>query len=183
MISLIFLNISKFYCKINFILFKLCTITICVLSSCNNPFAPGLSNKDSENEIISDQHSIDGVFQNWKYSYTFKDTLVYGRLLADDFVFISRNFDKNTDITWGREDELLTTSRLFQSSQSLNIIWNESFNIVGDSLNSQVQRSFNLQVVLSSSDYIDLSGRAMLELKRQKTNEAWKIVKWTDESQ
>ena len=44
-----------------------------VLTSCENIFSPSLDESGSTN-IISDQMTIDGVFTNFKYAYTFKDT-------------------------------------------------------------------------------------------------------------
>ena len=57
-----------------------------VLSSCTNPFAPKLDYElGSGTSLISDQSTIEGIFQNLQYAYTFKDTTIYGNLLSEKF--------------------------------------------------------------------------------------------------
>ncbi len=51
--------------------------------------------------MLSDQKTIDGIFQNFQYATSSKTTLVYGDLLDPEFVFIYRNYDKGTDESWG----------------------------------------------------------------------------------
>ena len=43
--------------------------------SCN-PFAPGIEEGNtSYSSLLGDQNTIEGLFQNFKYAYTLKDTL------------------------------------------------------------------------------------------------------------
>ncbi len=150
--------------------------------SCENPFAPRLS-KDGENSaLLSSQESIDGVFANFRYAYSFKDTLVYGNLLESDFIFIFRNYEKGIDESWGREQEMLTTYRLFQAAQSLDLLWNEVFVDVGDTVLRDVARSFNLTIVFNPADIVRLNGIANLRLRKSPTDKKWRIVSWRDES-
>ena len=53
-----------------------------LLYSCTNPFAPKLSDKPINAGMYGDQRTIEGVFQNFKTSYLYKDTIAYGRLLV-----------------------------------------------------------------------------------------------------
>lgn len=150
--------------------------------SCDNPFAPKLSVGDNDGLVLGDQKTVEGFFQNWRYSYIFKDTLVYGRLLDNNFNFIFRNYDKGVDLSWGRQEDLITTSRLFSSTQNLDLIWNEVISNIGDSTLLDVSRGFTLQIVFSQSDIVRLQGRANIRLKRNNQSEDWKMLYWRDES-
>jgi hypothetical protein len=150
--------------------------------SCNNPFAPGLAEDGSEHSILGDQKTIEGVFQNFRYSYIFKDTVVYGNLLHDDFTFVYRDYDLGVDVSWGRDQDMLSTNGLFQGTQNLDLIWNDIILEIGDSTLKDISRSFNLTVMFSASDVIRVQGRASFRLRRNNTDEIWKIIQWRDES-
>lgn len=122
-----------------------------VLCACN-PFAPSQYNGEDETVVIGDQTKVEGVFQNWRYSYIFADTSVYSNLLADDFSFVYRNYDLGIDDSWGREVDLRTTRTLFDSTESIDLIWNEIIYEIGDSLSKNILRSFNLQLVFSAEE-------------------------------
>ncbi len=170
-----FFNISNFSRGILFLL-------LFILVSCVNPFAPGLDDSDSGDAVLGDQTETDGVFQNFRYAYLFKDTVVYGNLLADDFTFVFSNYDRGVDVSWGREEDMLTTSRLFNATQNLDLIWNDVVVSSGDSLTREISRGFTLQIIFSPSDIIRIQGRANFNLKRSKGSDPWKIFTWRDES-
>ncbi|KAA0211557.1 hypothetical protein FBQ84_02010 [Ignavibacteria bacterium CHB1] len=149
--------------------------------SCDNIFSPRIDNSSSSS-IITDQKTIEGVFQNFKYAYTFKDTLVYGNLLADDFIFIYRDYVKGYDVSWDRQTDMKTTNGLFQNSQRLDIIWNNIVYQQGDSLNVSVKRSFNLSITFNPSDIVLLNGFVDMTLSRPTVDDKWMINKWRDES-
>ncbi len=150
------------------------------LYSCVNPFAPTLDNEIGEDGgIISDQTNIDGVFQNFQYAYTFKDTTIYGQLLTSDFTFVYRDYDLGVDISWGRDEEMKTTYGLFQNSQRLDLIWNNIVSITGDSTN--IVRSFNLTITFNPTDIIIVDGRVNIDLIK-KNDGRWQISRWIDES-
>lgn len=157
-------------------------ISICVLFSCTNPFAPGKKDNDTAVTLLGDQTTIEGVFQNFRYAYMFKDTLVYGNLLANDFIFIYRNYEKGVDYSWGRAEDMLTTSGLFNTAQSLELVWNDAITPIGDSLLIDISRGFNLTIYFRADDIVKLYGRANLRLTRNHTSEIWKITQWRDES-
>mgnify|MGYP001168580289 CR=1 FL=1 len=173
-------NISRkcfFEIKVALLLF----IVFLFLQSCN-PFAPKLSDDTGQSNIISDQKTVEGVFDNFRYAYIFKDTMVYGNLLADDFVFVYRNYDQGIDISWGRDEDMRTTAGLFQATQTLDLVWNDVILSIGDSLNKDIWRSFNLSIVFSSSDIINVQGRANFRLTRNLEKDKWQISRWRDES-
>jgi hypothetical protein len=158
-------------------------ITICViLASCTNPFAPKLVDSAVTSPYLGDQKTIDGIFQNFRYSYIFKDTLVYGSLLANDFLFIYRDYDKGVDASWGREEDMITTSRLFDASQNLDLIWNDVVISIGDSVVQDISRGFSLTITFNPSDILNVYGRANFHLTRSSPQEVWKISQWRDES-
>jgi len=153
-----------------------------VLSSCFNPFAPRLATSSSSSALLGDQRTVEGVFQNFRYAYIFKDTLAYGQLLAPEFTFVYRNYERNVDMTWGRDEDMRSTSGLFQTSQNLDLVWNEVITTIGDSLTSDVSRGFTLTITFNPSDVIRLDGRVNLRIARDSPQEVWKIRRWRDES-
>ncbi|MFA5403368.1 MAG: hypothetical protein WC358_00365 [Ignavibacteria bacterium] len=152
-----------------------------IFSSCENIFAPKIDNTSSAS-IISDQTTIDGVFQNFKYSYTFKDSSVYSNLLTDDFIFTYRDYALGYDVSWDKPTELKTTNGLFQNSQKLEIIWNNIIVQSGDSLNQKIKRSFNLTITFNPSNVVRLNGFADMSLIKNKNDSKWRIYMWKDES-
>ncbi len=150
------------------------------LTSCINPFAPKLDNSvGSESTLISDQTSIEGVFKNFQYAYTFKDTTIYGKLLSDDFTFVYRDYDKEVDVAWGRDEEMKVTYGLFNNSERIDLVWNNIISVTSDSTN--IIRSFNLTVTFNPTDIIFVDGRVNLDLRKNEQNK-WQIVNWLDES-
>lgn len=150
--------------------------------ACNNPFAPSLADVDSEGSLLGNQKTVEGLFKNFNYAYTFKDTLIYGKLLHEDFTFSYKNYDKNGAVfTWGREDEMIATSRMFNAAQSIDLTWTDILNQNGDSLFVDITRRFVLKIILPN-DELNLFGKATFQLTRKSIKEDWKILQWTDES-
>jgi hypothetical protein len=178
----LFSLVSTLILKYKILLTLAAVLASLFLITCN-PFAPELD-KDikSGSFITGDQRSIEGLFQNFKYAYTFKDTLLYGKLLNDEFTFLFRNYDKGIDETWGRDEEMQITNRLFLNSQNLDLIWNEIFSQSGDSTEINVIRYFNLTITFNINDIIRIDGKVNLTLFRGDPNEVWKIKSWRDES-
>ncbi|MCX6165240.1 MAG: hypothetical protein NTU73_10355 [Ignavibacteriae bacterium] len=152
-----------------------------LFSSCENIFAPKIDNTTSS-PIITDQTTTDGVFQNFKYSYTFKDTSVYSNLFTDDFIFTYRDYALGYDVSWDKPTELKTTGGLFQNSQKLEIIWNNIILQTGDSLNQKIKRSFNLTITFNPSNVVRLNGFADMSLIKNTNDSKWRIYMWKDES-
>lgn len=155
-----------------------------LISSCN-PFAPGLDDSpDDSFSIIGDATTIEGVFQNMRYAYTFRDTSIYGQLLNGDFNFVYRDYDRGVDVSWGRDEEMRTTHGLFRNVQRLDLVWNNIISLSTDSLNvrANVTRNFNLTVTFNPSDVIRVDGYANLALMRLKSQDSWRVIRWRDES-
>lgn len=153
---------------------------VIALNSCVNPFAPGIDeNLGRGKGLISDQTNVDGVFQNFQYAYTFKDTLIYSQVLNKNFTFSYRDYDLGVDVSWGRDEEMKVSTGLFQNSQRLDLVWNNIVSLTGDS--TRIIRGFNLTVTFNPTDIIFVDGRVNLTLAKDE-NRKWKILRWIDES-
>ena len=152
-----------------------------LITGCN-PFAPKFSEGSNSSSTISDLKTVDGVFQNMQYAYTFKDTLIYGEFIAQDFVFTYRDYDQGFDVSWGREDEMRATNGLFQNSQRIELIWNNIVLSTIDSTNANIIRSFNLTITYNPTDIDRADGRVNLTLRKNSNTGKWQIVRWIDES-
>lgn len=153
---------------------------LAVLTGCFNPFSPGLDTSSGDENILSDQKTIEGVFQNFKYAYTFKDTSIYGKLLTDDFVFTYFDYELGLEVSWDRATDMKTTSGLFENTQDLNLIWNNIVYQTGDSLLSDVKRSFILTITFNPNDIINFYGYVDMTLTRASNEDKWKIKRWKD---
>ncbi|MDX9758751.1 MAG: hypothetical protein RBU27_06285 [Bacteroidota bacterium] len=158
-------------------------ILLIVLASACNPFAPALQDDPSgDTSLITDQTTVEGLFANFRYAYTFKDSTIYGGLLAQEFIFTYRDYERKIDESWGRDEEMRITWHLFQNASNLNLVWNNILGYSGDSLRASVTRSFNLTVTFNPSDVLRVDGRVSLDLRREHAGAAWKITQWRDES-
>ncbi len=156
------------------------SIVLIFFESCFNPFAPRIDNSSTNQNILSDQKTIEGVFQNFKYSYTFKDTTIYGGLLTDDFVFTYFDYDLGVEVSWDRPTDMKTTNGLFLNTQDLNLIWNNIVFQEGDSLLVDVKRGFNLTITFNPNDIINFYGFVDLTLTRPSPSGIWRIKRWKD---
>ena len=154
-----------------------------VFAGCFNPFGPAWEENESvSGGLISDQTDIEGVFKNFQYAYTFKDTTIYGGILADNFVFVYRDYEKGYDVSWGRDEDVRITSALFNSVQKIDLIWNNIVSSSIDSTQAIIIRGFNLTFTFNPSDIIRVDGRVNLTLEKNKATNKWLITRWRDES-
>ena len=164
-------------------MFKYFFIPFIFLAGCKNPFAPALdTNPSSSGSALSDLKTVNGVFQNFQYAYTFQDTTIYGELLSQDFTFTYRDYDQGFDVSWGRDEEMKTTYGLFRNTQRLDLIWNNIILSSQDSLAANVVRSFNLTITFNPTDVIRIDGSVNLNLKKNPSSQKWQIISWRDES-
>ncbi len=160
--------------------YLLVIISLAILSSCN-PFAPEVDDSIVVNPI-GDTKTIDGYFQTFRFAYQFRDTLVYGKLIAPGFTFSYRNFDRGLDMEWGRSEEMRTTGSLFESAQALDLLWGNVLDSSGTDVVYDITRSFSLNVTLNLGDVLHVDGRAIFHLERPTANDPWQAVRWRDES-
>lgn len=157
-------------------------------SACFNPFAPKLDNNIDTSNVITDQQSPEEVLQNFRYAYTFKDSLLYSEVLDESFVF--EFFDPDIEpsggfVTWGRDVDLKTTGRLFREFDVIDLIWLNIIFSERDTINNRVEerqfRRFNLN--LSSTEFVFvISGTAIFTFQKSEVDQKWRIIRWKDES-
>jgi hypothetical protein len=154
-----------------------------VVASCTNPFAPRLEPElEPPSSVLGDQRMVDGVFQNIRYAYNYRDTLIYGNLLHRDFEFRYFNSDRGTDVTFNRDEEMRITANLFKSADQIDLQWNDILSQDGDSIVYNVTRSYHLKVTLQANEVFRVDGRATLRLVRSSPNDPWLIRVWRDDS-
>ena len=147
--------------------------------SCN-PFAPAIDNTISQNGFSAD--SISGFFEVFRAAYQFKDTTYYGKLLAPNFVFSYRNYDRGLDLEWGRDEEMQTTGSLFASSESLDLLWGNILDSSGTDTVYDITRAFSLDITLNLGEILHVDGRAIFSLARPTKKDPWQAIRWRDES-
>lgn len=160
-------------------------IVVLAAAACN-PFAPGIDlSVGGSNSLLGDPSTIEGIFQNVRYAYTFRDTTIYGQAIAGDFLFTFRDYERGVDVTWGRDEELRVTSALFQNAQRLDLVWNNMLAMSVDSSNTfaTVSRNFTLTVTFNPGDIARADGYATLTLARPMATAPWMIERWRDDSQ
>lgn len=170
-------NLRTFFFKLLLIF-----IPLTFFVSCLNPFAPKLIEEEQFQSILTDQKTIEGVFQNFRYSYNFKDTVVYSKLLSDDFVFVYRNYDVGVDRSWGKSEDVRATYGLFQAANYIDLIWNETYLVIGDSVEKNIQRGFSLTIVFSTNDVVRLQGKGNFKLRLNPKDSIWQIFYWRDDT-
>jgi hypothetical protein len=146
-----------------------------------NPFSPAVSDTGSTTQF-GDPHTVDGYFQAFQYAYEFKDTSVYGSLLASNFIFSFHDYDQGIDVQWGRDDEMQTTAGLFQNTQTLSLLWGDVVDAEGSPTDSTVTRAFSLAVTFNEEDIEEVDGNAVFHLQRATPSDLWQAVSWQDES-
>src|SRR5258706_10883910 len=125
----------------------------CIHVSCLNPFAPRLDTELGQ-QSCGDLRQVENIFCTFRNAYSFKDTTAYGTLLAPDFIFIYTDYDALVERNWGREDEMRLTYSMFQSVQSLSLVWNREIPISESDTMRTIERGYNLTVTFSAEDIV-----------------------------
>ncbi len=95
--------------------------------ACDNPFAPSLAGEDTQSSaLLTEQKTPEGVLSNFRYAYTFKDSLIYSEVLDSTFIFRSIDYNEYPPkpIEWNRDTELRTTARMFRYFNTLDVVFN-----------------------------------------------------------
>lgn len=152
--------------------------------SCVNPFAPKLDDGSLTSELITEQRTPDEVLTNFRYAYTFKDSLLYSNVLDSAFVF--QYFDPEQGpsglfISWTRETDLKTTGRLLRSFDVINLEWLNTIYTITEGEDETQARSFRLD--LANSDFsFSVSGFAIFTFHRNPRDGKWRLLRWVDQS-
>ncbi len=153
--------------------------------SCTNPFAPGTADGNVLDDILGDPTTLDGFYTRFQNAYQLRDSSLYGPLIDPAFRFTYRDPELNTDISWGRTEELYSTTRLFESARDIQLQWNQVIERFenGDRTQAQVFRRFNLYVVLNDASSYRTDGATNFILTRADSTAPWRLVAWRDESE
>jgi len=166
-------------------IFALCMV-LTISSGCLNPFSPALDDTAGNPDLITPQQTPEQLLQNFRYAYTFKDSLLYSDLLDNGFVFEYFDPDQGTSgefISWTREVDLRITGKLFRTFDVIDLVWGEDSGndvIVSDSL-ALLYRDFNLKMSNFELNF-SVIGYARLSMLRNRDGK-WRITHWVDESQ
>lgn len=160
---------------------KLYIITVILLFSCTNPFAPRLVNENLlTSSFLTEQKNPKDVLSNFRYAYIFKDSLIYSEIIDSSFIFISKNYSTTppTNIIWGRDDDLRTTAKLFRHFRDIKLTW-------GDTLFSKIEDEFaELKLIFTltfddGTEIPTLKGEAFFNFEKKNSGK-WNIVRWED---
>ncbi|KPK89536.1 hypothetical protein AMJ80_09660 [bacterium SM23_31] len=148
---------------------------------CLNPFAPKLGEISSNLDIfLTPQKTPEEVMTNFRYAYILKDSLVYRNLLNDDFIFVWRDHENDTFVSWGKEDDIRTTVGLFNAFTVINLVWNSTNYITysKDSTTAEISKGF----ILTLDSELRITGDALFNLIKLPESGIWKITRWVDKS-
>lgn len=152
--------------------------------SCTNPFAPKLLEGDILEDLLGNPSTLEGFYTRFQNAYQLRDTTLYGPLIHPEFIFTYRDPEQNVDISWGRSQEMNTTSRLFQNSRDIQLQWSNIITRIDnpDRTRTQVIRRFNLTVLLEGAEMFRTDGAANFILTRTDSTSNWQLLTWRDES-
>lgn len=165
-------------------------VALCVLASggawsCVNPFAPRLDEGNLIGEVVTQQATPEEVLTNFRYAYTFRDSLLYADVLDSAFVFQYFDPDQGPSglfVSWTREVDLLTTGRLLRTFDIINLEWLDTIYSLREGENEILARSFRLD--LASADFgFSAAGFAIFTFRRNPRDRKWRIVRWVDQSE
>lgn len=168
----------KIYYKIHLFLTLLAAFSL----SCN-PFAPAI---DESNQLLEatlgNPVSVDGFFKRFKSAYELRDTTMYGTLFTPDFTFTYYDPSTGQNKVWDRGVEMITSYKLFQGVQQINIDWNFYSQQDTTDTSAYIIRNFNLSIVRDASTVYMGTGRARMRLRRAAPGDPWKAWYWFDDS-
>lgn len=168
-----FADIARFY------LAAAVVVTLAVLA-CLNPFAPEIGEIAIDPDLVlTEQQSPDEVMSNFRYAYILKDSLVYRDLLDDEFVFVWRDHDNDQFVSWGKEEDIKTTSGIFNAFNVINLVWNSTNYLVYTSDSTEAEMS--KQFILTLGSDIRITGDAQFFFRKLESG-VWKIIRWVDKS-
>ncbi len=156
----------------------------CLPLGCLNPFAPKLDDGSLGSELVTEQRTPEEVLTNFRYAYTFRDSLLYSDVLDSAFVFQYFDPDQGPSglfVSWTRETDLKTTGRLLRTFDVISLEWLNTIYAVSEGPDETLAKSFRLD--LASSDIsFSVSGFAIFTFRRNPRDSKWRIVRWVDQS-
>ena len=153
-------------------------------SGCLNPFAPVLG--DPSASLWTDQQTIGGLLDNFRYSYILRDSLRYSDCLDENFTFIYFDVTNGWEDSWGRDTDLKATGGLFRNFDEIQLTWYA----VPDSIRSfdeeetelEFDASFSLSLYgLGGGSSYDLYGFAQFTVYKEE-GDRFRILEWSDDT-
>ncbi len=157
-----------------------------IITSCSNPFAPAEADGSRSGSILlTEQKTPEEVLQNFQFSYTFKDSLVYSELLDSTFIFLSTDFNESppVPIVWNRDQELRTAGKMLRFFNTLDL----TFNLISSSVAetdsegepTRIDHRLTFTLTLDGGTQIPtLIGRVIFTYVRR--GERWLISRWEE---
>ena len=154
-----------------------------LFSTCINPFAPQLDTSSEMAFVLTEQKTPDDALDNFKYAYTTKDSFVYADVLDSAFIFQFSDPEDNVSnriITWGRNDDLKSTGKLFRSFTTIDLNWgkNNLWELNEDSY-AERTRTFKLHLSGPAGDFL-VNGAAVFAFRKSPYDLKWRISRWQD---
>ncbi|MCD6446614.1 MAG: hypothetical protein J7L40_00445 [Candidatus Marinimicrobia bacterium] len=182
---------------IKFFLYLLVILMTLLVLGCKNMFAPTLGDLDGGNSIYRmDQASPADVLHNFKYSYIYRDSLMYANLIDSEFVFVYYQPSDESGTghydSWMRSVELKTTGRFLNAFNYIDLIWQTTldstfYEMDGEDIFSErdtlyeeaniadISKSYQLTL----GDYTTLIGDVAFRF-RKGSDGKWRILRWED---
>ena len=126
-----------------------------------------------------DNSTIEGLMNNFVYSYAFRDSFLYADLLHEDFIF---EYDNGGIYeSWSKEEDVRITKRMFRSFNKIDLIFNTLFPQTIIAPDTTVFTSFRIDFH-TSGEIISLTGfsRFTFSKETEDGSERYYIKFWSD---
>ncbi|MCA0269333.1 MAG: hypothetical protein LCH53_08965 [Bacteroidetes bacterium] len=161
---------------------RLAAVAAVCLGGCN-PFAPDLGDEAALLGEGGNPRTVDGFFTRFRVAYELRDLSLYEPLLDSSFAFVYYDYDAQVERGWGFAQELEGTRRLFASSSNVSLRWGSELIRNETPTEARVTRRFELAVRLADdASELRTDGNVAFTLVRRDTAQAWRLVRWRDES-
>jgi hypothetical protein len=187
-------------------------LVLAALTGCFNPFRPLIGGQSGISVPPPVPNSAQNVLRLLEWCYNNRAIEEYREIFADDYRFVYSALDSNgqayRDVPWTREDELISTGKLFlggdatqPAATSISLAFDRNFNVTADTRpgkNPIWHKNIRTQVVLnirtSDGGAIDVTGFANFFLVRGDSAQIpaelpfgpdpnrWYIERWEDQT-
>lgn len=190
-------------------------IGLAAVTGCFNPFRPLIGGGVGSSTPPPIPNSPVNILRLLEWCYNNRAIEEYREVFADNYRFAYSALDTNgnayRDVPWTREDELISTEKLFlggdvtqPAATSISLVFDRSFVVTGDvrddgiTRSPRVHKSINTTVTLNirtaDGSAIDVTGRALFFLVRGDSAEIptdlpfdrdstrWYIERWEDQT-
>lgn len=142
---------------------------LCITAVSCNIFSPEYEKFD-DLTTPGDNGTIEGLMSNFVHSYAFKDSFLYEEILDPDFIF--EYDDQGTYESWGRDEDIRITKRMFRNFKKIDLVFNTVFPVSTSQPDTTVYSSFRIgfysgdEVIASRGIPNLFSGNTMMREKK-----------------